>query len=137
MLYEVITLGHWPSPSNEACMLAEARFSLFVSIRPCVLILENHETSTATLHRITSYNVCYTKLLRRSSARETAMRVAAGAIAKKYLKQVHGIEIYGYLEQLGPIKGEQVDKAIINQNDFFFADASKLAALDAFMRDLV
>ncbi|MCD8547929.1 MAG: chorismate synthase [Aeromonadaceae bacterium] len=72
----------------------------------------------------------------RSSARETAMRVAAGAIAKKYLKQVHGIEIYGYLEQLGPIKGEQVDKDIINRNDFFFADASKLEALDAFMRDL-
>lgn len=72
----------------------------------------------------------------RSSARETAMRVAAGAIAKKYLKQVHGIEIYGYLEQLGPIKGEQVDKDLINRNDFFFADADKLEALDAFMRDL-
>ena len=39
----------------------------------------------------------------RSSARETAMRVAAGAIAKKYLKQKFGIEVKGYLSQLGPI----------------------------------
>ncbi|MFA0372917.1 chorismate synthase, partial [Vibrio sp. 10N.222.54.F6] len=42
----------------------------------------------------------------RSSARETAMRVAAGAVAKKYLKQVHGVEINAYLSQLGPIKAE-------------------------------
>jgi len=40
----------------------------------------------------------------RSSARETAMRVAAGAIAKKYLKKCCGIEIHGYMAQLGPIK---------------------------------
>ncbi|SIQ72903.1 chorismate synthase [Aeromonas sp. RU39B] len=72
----------------------------------------------------------------RSSARETAMRVAAGAIAKKYLKAVHGIEIYGYLSQLGPIKAEQVERDQIEQNPFFFPDSSKLEALDAFMRDL-
>ncbi|WP_417347875.1 chorismate synthase [Ferrimonas sp.] len=72
----------------------------------------------------------------RSSARETAMRVAAGAIAKKYLAQVHGIEIRGYLSQLGPIKAEQVDLAQVEQNAFFFPDVSKLDALDQFMRDL-
>ncbi|WP_028109534.1 chorismate synthase [Ferrimonas futtsuensis] len=72
----------------------------------------------------------------RSSARETAMRVAAGAIAKKYLAQIHGIEIRGYLSQLGPIKAEQVDLAQVAQNPFFFPDASKLDALDQFMRDL-
>ncbi|MFM5438304.1 chorismate synthase [Aeromonas enteropelogenes] len=72
----------------------------------------------------------------RSSARETAMRVAAGAIAKKYLKQVHGIEIIGFLSQLGPIKAEAFDGAQIEQNPFFFPDAGKLEELDQFMRDL-
>ncbi|PJG60363.1 chorismate synthase [Aeromonas cavernicola] len=72
----------------------------------------------------------------RSSARETAMRVAAGAIAKKYLKQVHGIEIIGFLSQLGPIKAEAFDAAQIEQNPFFFPDADKLDALDQYMRDL-
>ena len=72
----------------------------------------------------------------RASARETAIRVAAGAIAKKYLKTVCGIEIFGYLSQLGPIKMEQVDKSIINDNAFFCPDATKLEALDEYMRDL-
>src|SRR5690554_6615007 len=49
----------------------------------------------------------------RSSARETAMRVAAGAIAKKYLKDTHGIQIRGYLSQLGPIKIDSIDWAEI------------------------
>lgn len=72
----------------------------------------------------------------RSSARETAIRVAAGAIAKKYLKKVHGIEIYGYLSQLGPVKIDTVDRTIINDNPFFCPDASKLDELDQYMRDL-
>ncbi|MGI2170795.1 chorismate synthase [Shewanella sp. MF05960] len=72
----------------------------------------------------------------RSSARETAMRVAAGAVAKKYLKQVHGIEIHGYLAQLGPICAETIDLTQIEQNAFFFPDATKLEALDEYMRGL-
>ncbi|MBS4724485.1 chorismate synthase [Aeromonas veronii] len=72
----------------------------------------------------------------RSSARETAMRVAAGAIAKKYLKKVHGIEITGFLSQLGPIKAEAFDAVQIEQNPFFFPDAGKLEELDQYMRDL-
>ncbi|MGY3868041.1 chorismate synthase [Aeromonas crassostreae] len=72
----------------------------------------------------------------RSSARETAMRVAAGAIAKKYLKQVHGIEIVGFLSQLGPIKAETFEQSQIEQNPFFFPDAGKLEALDEYMRAL-
>ncbi|QYK03833.1 chorismate synthase [Shewanella zhangzhouensis] len=72
----------------------------------------------------------------RSSARETAMRVAAGAVAKKYLKAVHGIEIYGFLSQLGPIEAEHIDRGQIEQNAFFFPDASKLEALDEYMREL-
>lgn len=72
----------------------------------------------------------------RSSARETAIRVAAGAIAKKYLKQEFGIDIHGYLSQLGPIKVEQVDKSVTNTNPFFCPDKTKLDALDTYMREL-
>lgn len=72
----------------------------------------------------------------RSSARETAIRVAAGGIAKKYLKQVHGIDIHGYLSQLGPVKIDKVDPSVTNTNPFFCPDADKLDALDQYMRDL-
>lgn len=72
----------------------------------------------------------------RSSARETAVRVAAGGIAKKYLKEKHGIEIHGYLSQLGPVKVEMVDHTVTNTNPFFCPDQSKLEALDQYMRDL-
>lgn len=61
----------------------------------------------------------------RSSARETAMRVAAGAIAKKLLQQV-GIEIYGYCSQIGSLKIPFVSKNDINQNPFFIADNEAL-----------
>lgn len=71
----------------------------------------------------------------RSSARETAMRVAAGAIAKKVLAQF-GVSIYAHLTQLGPIKAEAFDRSIIETNPFFFADPGKLEALDEYMREL-
>ena len=69
----------------------------------------------------------------RSSARETAMRVAAGGIAKKYLSETLGIEIRGYMAQLGPIKYEQFDWDAIGQNAFFFPDASKVTELEEYM----
>lgn len=72
----------------------------------------------------------------RSSARETAMRVAAGAVAKKYLKQVFGIEIHGYLSQLGPIKIEKVDMSIVNDNPFFCPDADKIVEMEDYMKAL-
>lgn len=72
----------------------------------------------------------------RSSARETAMRVAAGAIAKKYLKQSHGIEIKGYLSQLGPIKIDQVDLSIVEDNPFFCPDAAKVPEMETYMQEL-
>ena len=72
----------------------------------------------------------------RSSARETAMRVAAGAIAKKYLKTFYGIQVRGYLSQLGPIKIESVDWDQIDQNPFFCPDASKVAEMEEFMKAL-
>ena len=69
----------------------------------------------------------------RSSARETAMRVAAGGIAKKYLKEQTGIEIRGYLSQLGPIKIEKLDWDVIDSNPFFCPDADKVAEMEAYM----
>ncbi|MCK5724516.1 MAG: chorismate synthase, partial [Gammaproteobacteria bacterium] len=69
----------------------------------------------------------------RSSARETAMRVAAGAIAKKYLKKCCGIEIHGYMAQLGPIKYEKFDWNEVENNPFFFPDAAKVQELENYM----
>ena len=69
----------------------------------------------------------------RSSARETAMRVAAGAIAKKYLKETASIEIRGYLSQLGPIKIEKTDWTVIETNPFFCPDADKVPEMEAYM----
>jgi len=68
----------------------------------------------------------------RSSARETAMRVAAGAVAKKYLAQ-KGVQIRGYLSQLGPIKIDSFDWAQVEQNPFFCPDASKVAEMEEYM----
>ena len=72
----------------------------------------------------------------RSSARETAMRVAAGAIAKKYLQMKHNIQVRGYLAQIGDVACELKDWSIVEQNPFFCPDASKLEALDELMRNL-
>lgn len=72
----------------------------------------------------------------RSSARETAMRVAAGGIAKKYLKEQLGIEIRGYLTQMGEVKINQIDWNEIENNAFFSPDASKVAEFDQLIRDL-
>lgn len=69
----------------------------------------------------------------RSSARETAMRVAAGAIAKKYLKEKYGIEIHGYLAQLGPIKLELKDWSSVDQNPFFSPDPDRVPELEEYM----
>ncbi len=69
----------------------------------------------------------------RSSARETAMRVAAGAIAKKYLQTRYGISIRGYMAQLGPIKYEKFDWNAVENNPFFFPDAGMVETLEQYM----
>ncbi|MDP4546334.1 chorismate synthase [Marinobacter sp. MDS2] len=69
----------------------------------------------------------------RSSARETAMRVAAGAVARKFLEQRLGIRIRGYLSQLGPIKVDKLDWGQVHQNPFFCPDADKVPEMEAFM----
>lgn len=72
----------------------------------------------------------------RSSARETAMRVAAGGIAKKYLKERLGIEIKGYLSQLGPITIDKVDWEEIRNNPFFCPDVDKVPEMEDYMKAL-
>ncbi len=72
----------------------------------------------------------------RSSARETAMRVAAGAVAKKYLQQEYGIEIRAYLSQMGDVRIDKVDWDEIENNAFFCPDADKVEAFDQLIRDL-
>ena len=67
----------------------------------------------------------------RSSARETVMRVAAGAIARKYLSQRLGIRIYGYLSQVGALQIDPVDPPFAYQNPFFCPDPARIAELEA------
>ena len=69
----------------------------------------------------------------RSSARETAMRVAAGAIAKKYLRERYGVTIRGYLAQLGPIALVPRDLDAADSNPFFCPDPARLAELEAYL----
>lgn len=69
----------------------------------------------------------------RSSARETVMRVAAGAVARKYLRERLGIDIRGYLAQLGPIRLGAGDPAAVDDNPFFCADPGRVAELEAYM----
>lgn len=71
----------------------------------------------------------------RSSARETAMRVAAGAIAQTWLQQ-HGIEIRAAMTQMGAVRAEAYHWDAVRENDFFFPDPSKISALDGVIRDL-
>lgn len=80
----------------------------------------------------------------RSSARETAMRVAAGAIAKKYLREQFGIEVRGYLSQIGNVKInpqtveniEKIDWALVNSNPFFCPDPAAIEGFDELIRQL-
>ena len=72
----------------------------------------------------------------RSSARETTMRVAAGAIARKYLQQKLGVQIQGYLSQLGPLELAAVDLSAVKENPFFCADPGRIAELETFMDEL-
>lgn len=69
----------------------------------------------------------------RSSARETCMRVAAAGIAKKYLSTTYGMNVRGYLSELGPNKIEFKDWAVVNQNPFFSPDPDVVQELEDYM----
>ncbi len=73
----------------------------------------------------------------RSSARETAMRVAAGAVAKKYLAEKFGINIRACVSQIGDVSAEHYDWDVVENNPFFFPDESKLAQLDELLRGII
>ncbi|URJ33152.1 chorismate synthase [Candidatus Blochmannia vicinus] len=73
----------------------------------------------------------------RSSARETAVRVAAGAIAKKYLFNIKKIKIRGFLAQMGNIHCNFKDWEKVNDNPFFCSDTEQLSALDRLVNDLI
>jgi len=72
----------------------------------------------------------------RASARETLVRVAAGAIAKKWLGERYGVRVRGYLAQLGPHRIAFRDWAAVDANPLFAPDAGAVAALEAFMDEL-
>jgi chorismate synthase len=72
----------------------------------------------------------------RASARETVVRVAAGAIAKKWLKERYGVEIRGYLAQLGPLEIGFKSWKEVNSNAFFSPDAEAVGSLEKFMDEL-
>lgn len=69
----------------------------------------------------------------RSSARETVMRVAAGAIARKYLRERYGVAIRGWLAQLGPVTLDARDLGAVDANAFFCADPARVPELEQFM----
>jgi len=72
----------------------------------------------------------------RASARETVVRVAAGAIAKKWLAERYSVSINGYLAQIGPKKIEFRDWNAVHANPFFSPDASVVPELERFMDEL-
>ena len=72
----------------------------------------------------------------RSSARETAMRVAAGAIAKKYLAR-YGVKTTGYVSQIGHVSADSINPSSANENKYFFADLSKLDDLNKMFEELI
>lgn len=72
----------------------------------------------------------------RQSARETAVRVAAGAIAKKWLRERFGVEVRGYLSQLGPIDVPFKSWDAVGGNPFFVADLDYVERLETYMDDL-
>jgi chorismate synthase len=72
----------------------------------------------------------------RASARETVMRVAAGAIARKYLAEQLGVTIRGYLAEIGPFELAAHDLEHVDDNPFFCADPGKIEALGVFMDEL-
>jgi len=69
----------------------------------------------------------------RSSARETTMRVAAAVVAKKWLHERHGIVVRGHLASLGPLAPRAFDWAAVEENAFFWPDASMVPELESFM----
>lgn len=69
----------------------------------------------------------------RSSARETTMRVAAAVIAKKWLADRHGVQVHGWMAQIGDVLPRSHDSAVIETNPFFWPDAAQVHELESYM----
>ena len=69
----------------------------------------------------------------RSSARETTMRVAAGVVAKKWLKQQYNIDIRGYVSEIGEHRYKTFDWGVVENNPFFFPDADMVPSLEQYL----
>lgn len=114
---------------------------------PIALLIENTDARSRDYSRIRDLirpgHADYTYLMKygirdyrgggRSSARETTMRVAAGAIARRYLQQRLGIEIRAWLAQLGPLELDAVDLDGVDDNPFFCADPARVGELEDYM----
>ena len=134
--------------TDEVCILSGV-FEGVTTGTPIGLLIENRDQRSKDYadiaERIRPAHADYTYMHKygrrdyrgggRSSARETALRVAAGAIAKKFLAG-HGVRIRGYLQQLGPIAAETLDWAVVETNPFFCPDPAKVAEMEAFMAAL-
>ena len=90
----------------------------------------------ADITYLNKYGIRYFRGGGRSSARETAIRVAGGAIAKKWLKENKGIEVMGYLKQLGEIDIPFKSWEVVNKNPFFAPNESILKDLEIYLNDI-
>ena len=72
----------------------------------------------------------------RSSARETAMRVAAGAIAKKYLADFYGVCVRGCIYQIGDVEIPMKDWSVVEENAFFVGDVDAVPELEALIKKI-
>ena len=72
----------------------------------------------------------------RSSARETTMRVAAGVIAKKWLREQYAVDIRGYVSEVGEHRYQQFDWEVVETNPFFFPDADMVSTLEGYLDNI-
>lgn len=128
---------------NDKVKILSGVFEGLTTGTPIALLINNHDARTRDykdikdLYRPGHADYTYDKKYGhrdyrgggRSSARETAMRVAAGAVARLYLREHFGIEIFGYLQQLGKIKLDFVSKQSINTNPFFCPNDNQIEEL--------
>lgn len=131
----------------DAVRILSGVFEGFTTGTPIALLIENVDQRskdyTEIADRFRPGHADYTYTMKygrrdyrgggRSSARETAARVAAGGVAKQILKQLCAARVRGYLSQLGPLRPKVLDWEQVDANPFFCGDADLLPDLEAFM----
>ncbi len=140
------------TPRNEAdkVRIISGMFEGKTTGTPIGLVIENTAQRSgdysAIMDKFRPGHADYTYLMKygirdyrgggRASARETAMRVAAGAVAKQVLRQLFNVEISGCVTAIGPVKTAVYDPKAALENEFNFADPKKLDELKALFKDL-